>query len=70
LTELAAKLQTIDRQLLLACYFDGQKQAELAKRFGIPIGTVGVKLSRALKALRNELNKHPDLLKEMLDTLR
>ena len=70
LTELAAKLQTIDRQLLLACYFDGQKQAELAKRFGIPLGTVGVKLSRALKALRNELNKHPDLLKEMLEALR
>jgi RNA polymerase sigma factor (sigma-70 family) len=67
LSRLTHQLPGVDRQLLLAYYFEGLKQSELAERFQIPIGTVGVKLSRALKSLRKELSRYPKLLKEMLE---
>jgi RNA polymerase sigma-70 factor (ECF subfamily) len=67
---LAAKLPEHQRQLLKAYYLDGLKQAELAKQFGVPLGTVGVTLSRALESLREELRKYPQLMKELLEKLR
>lgn len=70
LTALAAKLPERQRQLLQAYYVEGLKQAELAKAFGIPMGTVGVTLSRALESLREELRKQPQLMKELLEALR
>lgn len=70
LTALAAKLPERQRQLLQAYYAEGLKQAELAKAFGMPMGTVGVTLSRALESLREELRKQPQLMKELLEALR
>jgi RNA polymerase sigma factor (sigma-70 family) len=70
LTGLAAKLPERQRELLKAYYLDGHKQAELAETFGLPMGTVGVTLSRALESLREELRKQPQLMKELLEALR
>jgi RNA polymerase sigma-70 factor (ECF subfamily) len=70
LTALAAKLPGRQRQLLQAYYLEGMKQAELAQAFGMPMGTVGVTLSRALASLREELAKQPQLMKELLEALR
>jgi RNA polymerase sigma factor (sigma-70 family) len=67
---LAAKLPERQRQLLKAYYLDGLKQAELAVTFDMPMGTVGVTLSRALESLREELRKQPRLMKELLEALR
>jgi RNA polymerase sigma factor (sigma-70 family) len=73
LSKVAELLSPDERQLLLAYYHEGLKQTELAQRFGLPLGTVGVKLSRALERLRNALSKNPTLLyylKEILKDLR
>ena len=70
LMDLAAKLPEGQQQLLRACYLDGLKQAELAAKFNMPIGTVGVTLSRALKSLREELQKYPQLMKELREARR
>lgn len=59
-----------DLELLRAYYFRGMKQEEIAELYGMPLGTVGVKLSRALKKLRAEIIKNPELLKELLEELR
>lgn len=70
LVELAEKLPERHRELLKAYYLGGLKQAELAEKFGMPIGTVGVTLSRALESLREELQKHPRLMKELKEAMR
>ncbi len=70
LMDLATNLSERQRQLLKAYYLDGLKQAELAERFGMNMGTVGVTLSRALKSLRNDLRKYPQLMKELLEARR
>jgi len=70
LTRLATKLSERQRELLKAYYLDGLKQAELAETFDMPIGTVGVNLSRPLGSLREELRKQPQLMKELLEALR
>ena len=70
LVEMSRKLPEHQRRLLRAYYFEGQKQAELAERFGMKLGTVGVTLSRALESLREELQKYPQLMKELREKLR
>jgi RNA polymerase sigma factor (sigma-70 family) len=70
LVDLAAKLPERPRAMLLAYYLHGQKQAELARAFGVPLGSVGVTLSRALETLRQELARHPELLQELAGELR
>jgi RNA polymerase sigma factor (sigma-70 family) len=70
LTALAAKLPDRQRQLLQAYYVEGLKQSELATVFGMPMGTVGVTLSRALESMREELRKNPQLMKELQEAIR
>ncbi len=70
LTALAAKLPDRQRQLLQAYYVEGLKQSELATAFGMPMGTVGVTLSRALESMREELRKNPQLMKELQEAIR
>ena len=70
LIELLRRLDETERKLLKSYYLDGLKQAELAERFGWPMGTVGVKLSRALESMRSELQKYPQLMKEFREILR
>lgn len=70
LMNLTEKLLEHQQRLLRLYYLDGLKQAELAERLNMPMGTVGVTLSRALESLRVELRKHPQLMKELLEALR
>ena len=64
------KLSADECELLRAYYFKGMKQEQIADVFGKPLGTVGVQLSRALKKLREEIGKTPDLMKELKEALR
>ncbi len=70
LSSLMVKLSREERELLRAYYFRGWKQEEIADDFGKPLGTVGVQLSRALKKLREEIGKNPELMKELQEALR
>ena len=71
LMELAAThLRETPLQLLKDHYLHGRTQEELAEKHNIPLGTVGVTLSRALKTLRKEIEKHPGLMKELKEALR
>ena len=70
LTALMAKLSRERYELLRAYYFRGMKQREVSESSGKAPGTVAVELSRALKLLRKELEKYPELMKELLEELR
>ena len=70
LVDLGASIPEHQWKLLRAYYGGGKTQAELAKDFGMPLGTVGVTLSRALQALRGALQKSPQLKKELSEGLR
>jgi RNA polymerase sigma-70 factor, ECF subfamily len=54
--EAIKQLSPDDRQLLEAAYYDGLSQSEIAKRDGIPLGTVKSRARQALKKLRTALN--------------
>jgi RNA polymerase sigma factor (sigma-70 family) len=70
LVDAAEKLPEQQRLLLKGFYLDGLTQAELAEKYGVPIGTVGVTLTRALETFRRELRNHPKLMQELWDRLR
>ena len=70
LTGLMSALPRGQRKLLFGYYVQGKTQAELAAECGMPMGTVGVTLSRALLAMREELKKQPHLAKEFEEALR
>jgi RNA polymerase sigma factor (sigma-70 family) len=70
LTALMAELSQEEYKLLRAFYFRGMKQEEIAEFFGKPLGTIGVKLSRTLKKLRQKIEEHPALMEELLEVLR
>ncbi len=50
------QLSPADRQLLETAYYEGLSQSEIAKRDGIPLGTVKSRARQALKKLRTMLN--------------
>ena len=50
------QLSPYDRQLLETAYYEGLSQSEIAKREGIPLGTVKSRVRQALKKLRTALN--------------
>ena len=70
LTGLMSALPPGQRKLLFGYYVRGKTQAELARECEMPIGTVGVTLSRALDVMREELKKQPRLAKEFEEALR
>jgi RNA polymerase sigma-70 factor, ECF subfamily len=49
------QLSQDDRQLLETAYYEGLSQSEIAKRHGIPLGTVKSRARQALKKLRAAL---------------
>jgi RNA polymerase sigma-70 factor, ECF subfamily len=49
------QLSDDDRQLLETAYYEGLSQSEIAKRDGIPLGTVKSRARQALKKLRTAL---------------
>jgi RNA polymerase sigma-70 factor, ECF subfamily len=54
--EALKQLSAEDRQLLETAYYGGLSQSEIAKRDGIPLGTVKSRARQALKKLRTALN--------------
>ncbi len=49
------QLPTGQRALIEAAFFDGYTHAELADRFGLPLGTVKTRIRTGMLALRDEL---------------
>jgi RNA polymerase sigma factor (sigma-70 family) len=70
LMRILVKLPDRQRQLLEGYYLEGFKQAELAKKLGMPVGTVGVTLSRGLASMLKELQKAPKLMQEIVERMR
>jgi RNA polymerase sigma-70 factor, ECF subfamily len=54
--EALKQLSPDDRQILETAYYEGLSQSEIAKRDGIPLGTVKSRARQALKKLRITLN--------------
>lgn len=54
--EALKQLSPADRQILETAYYEGLSQSEIAKRDGIPLGTVKSRARQALKKLRTILN--------------
>jgi RNA polymerase sigma-70 factor, ECF subfamily len=53
--EALKQLSPEDRQLLETAYYEGLSQSEIAKRDGIPLGTIKSRARQALKKLRTVL---------------
>lgn len=53
------RLRDGDRTVLLLRYAEDLTQTEVARRLGLPDGTVKVRLHRARRRLRNVLESHP-----------
>ena len=54
------RLRTLDRQTLVAFYFEGQSLIEMSDRFRSPVGTIKRRLHTARNRLRDELAQmHP-----------
>lgn len=51
------KLPEEDRQIIKLRYFDGFSNREIAKKLGLPEGTVASRLSRAMQKMRKELKE-------------
>ena len=49
------RLRDLDRQTLVACYFEGQSLIEMSDRFRSPVGTIKRRLHTARIRLREEL---------------
>lgn len=54
--EALKQLSPADRQILETAYYEGLSQSEIAKRDGIPLGTVKSRDRQALKKLRAVLD--------------
>jgi RNA polymerase sigma-70 factor, ECF subfamily len=54
--EALQQLSPTDRKILETAYYEGLSQSEIAKRDGIPLGTVKSRARLALKKLRTVLN--------------
>jgi RNA polymerase sigma-70 factor, ECF subfamily len=55
IVDLLATLRPADRQLVWLRYFEDVTQANVARRLGVPEGTVKVRLHRVRKHLRRAL---------------
>ncbi len=74
LAELIACLQaelTLELRMMLNDFFiGGLSYKNIADKYGVAIGTVGVYLKRGLEAIRRQRTRHPKLLKELEGFLR
>lgn len=55
LTGALAALSADQRQLIEAAFFEGLTHSELARRFGLPLGTVNTRIRTGLIAMRHRL---------------
>jgi RNA polymerase sigma factor (sigma-70 family) len=51
-------------------FLSGLSYKEIADKYKVPLGTVCTHIARSLKKIRSEMNKSPNLLKEMMGFLR
>jgi RNA polymerase sigma-70 factor, ECF subfamily len=58
LTDALAGLPSEQRQLIEAAFFEGYTHAELARRFGLPLGTVKTRIRTGMIAMRQRLLEH------------
>lgn len=70
LREAMAGLDELSQKLICSFVMDGLSYSELAEKHGLPLGTVGVRLSRGLKKIRSGIDASPVLLKEFNAYLR
>ena len=70
LRDAMAELDETTRKLIGQFIMEGASYKDLAKKYDLPIGTVGVHLSRGLKKIRQRIEKSPRLLKEFNAYLR
>ncbi len=63
------KLKSLNRNLLYDFFLDGMKQKEIAAKYDMPIGTVGVYIQRALKEARGCLENDANLLEDARSTI-
>jgi RNA polymerase sigma factor (sigma-70 family) len=63
-------LEPLARKLVKGFLMERRSYQELAEEHGIPMGTVGVTLSRSLRKIRAALDSSPKLLKELQVFLR
>jgi RNA polymerase sigma-70 factor (ECF subfamily) len=54
---LALTTDVLDRRLLAHRYWEGRSEAEIAALTGLPVGTVKVRLHRARRRLRHQLER-------------
>ena len=55
LTDALAGLPADQRQLIEGAFFEGYTHSELARRFGLPLGTVKTRIRTGMIALRQQL---------------
>lgn len=70
LGNLVETLGAADALLIRLYYCEGFTQSEIAQRLMIPVGTIGVQLTRAIRKLRGILEGLPDLLNELRERNR
>lgn len=63
------KLKSQNRILLYDFFLNGMKQKEIAAKYDMPIGTVGVYIQRALKEVKTCLNNDAHLLEDIRSTV-
>lgn len=61
-TRTLTKLKPLNRNLLYDRYLDGMKIKDVASKYKMPIGTVGVYIQRALQEVRDYMDDDPVLL--------
>lgn len=52
-----AYLSSVQRRVVIACYFENKKQSDIARELGIPVGTVKWHLFEAKKELKRGMEK-------------
>jgi RNA polymerase sigma-70 factor (ECF subfamily) len=70
LQQAMSELDEITAKLIRHSIIEGVTQKELAQKYNLPIGTVGVHVYRGLKKVRQRIEKSPHLLKELNAYLR
>ncbi len=70
LREAMEPLEPLTRRLVYDYLVEGIPYKELAEKHEIPIGSVGVHLSRGLRKIRQGIEQKPRLLKEIRNFLR
>lgn len=69
LAELSSQIRKEYRVVLRDRFFEGLSYAEIARRHGIAVNSVGVYIQRGLAALKTALSRKPDIERELLNLL-